>query len=108
MINCSLFPSILKPLNPRNQSKPKFQIGDYVELQGEDENGIKFWERGIIKGVIGPGWHWNATKDEWLYYYEIAETSYSFDFKGAPGEGFESELRLISRRSVTRIFQYRP
>lgn len=108
MINCSLFPSILKPLNPRNQSKPKFQIGDYVELQGEDENGIKFWERGIIKGVIRPGWHWNATKDEWLYYYEIAETSYSFDFKGAPSEGFESELRLISRRSVTRIFQYRP
>lgn len=96
MINCSLFPSVLKPLKKRNQIKTlKFWIGDYVEIQGEDENGIKFWERGTIKGIIAPGWHWNETKDEWLYYYEIEETSYSFDFKGAHGEGFEDELTLI-------------
>lgn len=100
MINCSLFPSILKPLNPRNQSKPKFQIGDYVELQGEDENGIKFWERGIIKGIVGSDFHWNTTKDEWLYYYVIQATSYSFDFKGAIGEGFEDELTLVRLKQL--------
>lgn len=96
MINCSLFPSILKPLRKRNHinCSPKFWIGDYIEVQGEDCDGSKSWERGIVKGIIAPGWHWNETKDEWLYCYEIEETSYSFDFKGATGEAFEDELIL--------------
>ena len=86
MINCSLFPSILKPLKKRNQIKTfKFCFGDYVEIQGETDDGFKFWERGIIKGIIAPGCHWDSTNDEWLYYYEIEETSYSGDFKGGKG-----------------------
>jgi len=96
MINCSLFPSILKSLRKRNQIKtPKFWIGDYVEFQSEDEEGSKFWERGIVKGIISPEWHLNATKDQWFYYYEIEETSYSPDYRGEQGVGFEDELTLI-------------
>lgn len=98
MINCSLFPSILKPLKPcrNNQTKTtKFWIGDYVEAQMIDDDGSIFWERGIIKGVLSHGWHWSTTKDEWLYYFEITETSYDLDCKGRTAEAFESELTLI-------------
>lgn len=96
MINCSLFPSILKPLCKRNQiRKPKFWIGDRVLFQTEDDDKSSFWESGVVKGIIAPSWHWNSTNDEWLYYYEIEETSYSDDFKGAKGEGFEDQLTLV-------------
>ncbi|MFM6423819.1 hypothetical protein [Planktothrix sp.] len=101
MINCSLFPSVLKPLNScqNNQvRKTKFWIGDYVEAQMIDGDGFSFWERGIIRGILGYGWHWNTTKDEWLYYYEITETSYALDCKGKTGKAFEDELRLIRQR----------
>lgn len=76
-------------------NKPKFSIGDRVEAQGCSERGDAFWERGIIKGIIGPDWDLNSTEDGWLYYYVIEETSYSLDFTGFRGEAFEDELRLI-------------
>ena len=96
MINCSIFPSILKSLRKRNQiRKPKFWIGDYVELQFENEEGSKHWERGIVRGIMAPGFEWNSAKDKWLYYYETTETSYSPNFRGASCESFEDELTLI-------------
>lgn len=76
-------------------SKPKFSLGDYVEMRADCE-GVPFWERGIIKGIISPDWYRNTTKNQWLYYYEIENTSYGSDFNGQTGESFEDELTLVS------------
>lgn len=79
---------------------------DCVEFRSETEEGDEFWERGIIKGIIGANWHWNTTKDEWLYYYEITEASYGIDYQGKTGTGLEDELTLI--RWPNRMLQPRP